>query len=144
MHDSIERDAQLTILIQHRGQFVARLVAFAALPVAHGPEREHGCLTRQFANASDNAILRTVTIDKVVVDAGCNGRCEGCREGTLLTLKPALAGVVPIKSVAARTGKVGNGNVSVVVPQFHLASTPAHCFVMQLSKTIDVLVNVLQ
>ncbi len=69
LHDAVEGYAQLAVAIQHCGQLVAGLVALAALPVAHGPQRKHCGLACELAYAIDDAVLTAVAIHHIVVYA---------------------------------------------------------------------------
>ena len=140
LHDAVEGNLQLAVLVEHGGQLVAGLVALSALPMAHGPEGEHRGLSRQLAYAGDDGVLRAVAVDEVVVDARSHLAGEGRGVGVRLALEATLAGIVPVEAIAARRGEIRDGDVAVVVPQLHVASAPRHGLVAQLAEAVDVLV----
>ena len=141
LHNTVERQPSAAELVEHRGQLVARFVAFAALPVAHGPEREHRGAARKLSYSRDDAVLRAVAIEEIIVHAGRHlagedGAARGRRVG------PARAsGVVPVEAVALFAGQVGDGDVGVVVPELHVAAAPVHRRVAQLAHSVDCFVG---
>ena len=139
LHDAVEWNLQFAVLVEYLAQLVAGLVALAALPVAHGPEGEHGGLTRELADRGDDTVLSTIAIEEVVVDTLCHLRTEGCCFGSIL--KKAAAGIVPIESVALYRGKVRNGDVGIMIPYLHLLATLVELGAAALAKAIDSLVG---
>ena len=56
LYDTVERNLEFAVFVEYAAQFVRTLVTFAALPVTHGPEREHGGLSGQVADAGNYAV----------------------------------------------------------------------------------------
>ena len=77
LHNGISRNLQFAILVQHARQFIAGLIALAALPEAHRPFREHCSLSGEFTNAGDDSILRTILVHEIVVGTGSYFTGEG-------------------------------------------------------------------
>ena len=77
LHDGISRNLQFAILIQYACQFIAGLIALAALPEAHCPFREHRSLSGEFTDAGDDSILRTILVHEIVVSAGSHFAGKG-------------------------------------------------------------------
>ena len=69
LYDTIQRNLKFAVFVEYAAQFVRTLVAFAALPVTHGPEREHGSLSGQVADAGDYAILCAVFVQEIIIGA---------------------------------------------------------------------------
>ena len=69
LHNAIERHAQFAILVEHVAQFVRTLVAFATLPIAHSPEREHGSLAGQVTKRGNDPVHAAVAVEEIVIRA---------------------------------------------------------------------------
>ena len=69
LYDTIQRNLKFAVFVEYAAQFVRTLVAFAALPVSHGPKREHGSLSGQVAQAGNYAILCAVFVQEIIIGA---------------------------------------------------------------------------
>ena len=148
LHDGIGRNLQFTILVQYARQFIAGLIALAALPEAHRPFREHRSLSGQLADAGDDSILCTILVHKIVVGTGSYFTGEGSTGRlTIIILRCydiieiSFSRIVPVKTIAFLAGEIRDGDISVIVPEYDvLTATLIHMNITQLSQTIDGLV----
>ena len=107
--------------------------------MAHGPEGEHGGLTRELADRGDDSVLCAVAVEEVVVDPLCHLRGEGGGFGRIL--KVAAPGIVPVEAIALHGGEVGDGDVGIVVPYLHFLVALVEFGAAALAKAVDGLVG---
>ncbi len=82
--DVVEGDVPLAVLFDHPQQFIAGFVAFAALPVTHGPFGHDLRFPGEDAIATDH-LVHAIPPDEVVIDLVAHFRPEG--EGFLFLLR---------------------------------------------------------
>ena len=97
LDDTIERNLKATVLVNHLEQLLLRLVAFAALPEAEGPEREHWHIARQLAHTSVHAI-GILAVHEIIVGAIAHLGTECHALGIVLKIGTAV--VVPVDAPA--------------------------------------------
>ena len=139
LHDAVQGHSQFAVPVQHLAQFVRTFVAFAALPVAHRPKREHGGLPRQLADAGDDTVLGAVFIYKVIV-AHQSGLAV---EARFLRGVGEHGGrrVVPIESVAFLRSDVGDAYAGVFVAQHQFLPALVQFPGLLLSEAVNGLVG---
>ena len=114
LYDGIDGDVALAIFVEHTRQLVRSLVALAALPVTIRPKREHRSLAAQQAHLLHHAVLRTVLIHEVIVDALGHSAAQSCAVGAVAPER--LASIVPIDAVAFLAGEIRDIGVRIGVP----------------------------
>ena len=97
LYDSIERNLQFSIVVNHLKQFLLRLVTFATLPIAKGPKREHRNIARQLAHTPVHSV-GIPAIHKIIVGTITHLGTEGHALGIVLKVGTAI--VVPKDSPA--------------------------------------------
>jgi len=90
--DVVEGDVPLAVLFDHPQQLIAGFVAFAALPIAHGPLGHDLRFPGEGAVAADH-LIHVIPPDKVVIDLVAHLRPEG--EGFLFFLRAGTQGFQP-------------------------------------------------
>ena len=124
LHDGIDGDVAATVFVEHTRKLVGCLVAFAALPIAIGPEREHRGLAAQPTDLLHHAVLCTVLVEEVVIDALADAAAQGCPAG--IVAPERLSRIVPIDAVALLAGEVWDVDVRIGVPKAERRAALVH------------------
>ena len=139
LHDVVDGDVQIAILLGDSQDFVLRFVAVLALPESVGPFAEHGSLSGQLAVSGDD-LVELGSVEKVVVDNVGHFRTDVqiiCEP----VVEPAARHVVPEDPVAFARYHQRDGDVAVVLNDVdRLAAIIPHAGLV-LSEAIESLVR---
>ena len=67
LHNTVERNFELTIFIENATKFIRTFIALATLPITHCPKRKHGSLSGQIAQRRYHSIHRSVLIKEIII-----------------------------------------------------------------------------
>ena len=139
LDDAVQGYTQFAVFADDADRLVLTLVAFLALPVTVGPQREHRRLTRQRAHPCHHAV-GIAAVEEIVVGAESHLRVEG---GRLAVVGEGRRGVVvPVEPVALDGLEEGAEVLHIALDEVFLLVALAHLAVLQLSQSVDGLVGV--
>ena len=138
LDDAVEGHTRLPVGAEHLQQFVLRLVAFAALVEAVGPQRQHGHLARQVAHLADDTIC-IAAIHEIVVHALSHLAFQ-CKH--LVVADHGGGVVVPVHAVALDA--LEEMGIVLQIGLLHLAVLAAqvHLSVLHHAQAVDGFVGV--
>ena len=139
--DAVERHTELTVFIDHLGQFATALVAFAALPVAIGIERNHRHVACEFTYECHDSI-GCLAIDEVVVEqfAHLAGKRHSAIVRTICKLSWRV--VVPEHRIAFLAVEYVLEIFEVALHHTAVLATLVHLAILDKAHTIDVFVGI--